>query len=75
MSIVRVKSDVRATVFDASTGGQVALLPGEEYEDTDPIVKAHRWAFQTDSESDATPRVRSMRVEQATAVPGERRNR
>ncbi len=74
MSIVRVKSDVAATVYDDTIRGFVALRPGAEYDDKDPIVKAHPQFFQSDATSDARPRVRSVGVvEHATATPGELR--
>ena len=75
MSIVRVKADVSATVYDATVGGYVPLSPGTEYDSSDPVVKANGWAFQSDADAEAKPRHRAVAldVEQATANPGEKR--
>ena len=73
MSITRVKPDVAAVVFDASIGSFVPLSPGVEYDTADPLVKAHPWAFTTDTDRAARGRVTSASVEQATAGPGELR--
>jgi hypothetical protein len=51
----------------------VLLDPAVDYDDADPLVRAYAWAF--------TPRpvdtriVESVRVERATAAPGEKRRR
>lgn len=74
MSIVRVRSGVRSAVWDPTVNAFVALRPGAEFDDTDPIVVANGWAFQSDAKASAAPRVRSVRVEQATANPGELRS-
>lgn len=52
-----------------TTGVLVVPKPDDIYNDTDPLVKAYRWAFATDDE------LWSERhgVEQASAVPGEKR--
>lgn len=71
MSIVRVKPDVQCVVFDDSIKSHVPLNPGDEYDDTDPIVKQFGWAFQSDAKAKAAGRMRSASVEQATAIPGE----
>lgn len=73
MSIVRVKPDVAASVFDESINAFVGLAPGAEYDSNDPIVKAHPWAFAPDGDRPARGRVTSISVEQATAAPGEQR--
>lgn len=46
-------------------GDTIAVTPADRYAATDPVVKAHRWAFVTDDELAA--------VEAATADPGEKR--
>lgn len=61
MATVRVRQDAVATVYDAETGTFIPLKPGTPYESTDPFVRAHPWAFESD-------------VERATASPGEKRN-
>ena len=43
------------------SGQFITLARGQEYDDSDPIVKAFRWAFE-------------QPVEQATAAPGEKRS-
>lgn len=45
-------------------GGNVALIPGEPWDSSDPVVEAFRWAFQSDTDRD---------VEDATAAPGRKR--
>lgn len=74
MSIVRVKPGVTAVVLDpAGDGALVALAPGQEYDSTDAIVKAHPWAFGADADRTNGGRVTSVPIEQATAGPGELR--
>jgi hypothetical protein len=83
MATMRVRRDVQATVADPETGAFVYLDPRNAYSSTDPLVKAHPWAFTTDAEVDASDgmpapgRVYSHPVtedvEQATAGPGEKR--
>jgi len=81
MSIIRVKPDVACSVYDDETDTRIALVPGLEFDSHDPIVKKFGWAFQTDSDADgdterkARKRTTSVRVEEATANPGEKRNR
>jgi len=75
MAILRVKSDVRSAVWDASVGGFVGLKPGDEYDEKDPVVKQAPWAFQSDAVTPSKVRARSALIEQATAEPGELRNR
>lgn len=75
MSIVRVRPDVQATVYDPASASFVALTPGVEFDSADPIVRTNEWAFQSDASSTSKQRVRSVSVEQATAAPGEKRNR
>jgi hypothetical protein len=46
-------------------------------DESDPIVKANRWAFESEDEvaqAAEAPVVDSVRVEQATKRPGEKRN-
>ena len=62
--ILRVKPDVRAAVFVSTHQSMVTLVPGDMYQSDDAVVKEHPWAFQRDSD-----------VEEASAVPGERRAR
>lgn len=75
MSTVHVAENVRCVVFFEGT--HIALVPGMPFDDGDPVVAAHPQLFTRDYE--APPRVTSVRVledgtvEQATAVPGERR--
>ena len=64
MSIVRVRPDVCAVVYDAATTSHVSLTPGLEFDSGDPIVRQHPWAFRRDAD-----------VEEATAAPGQRRGR
>lgn len=73
MSIVRVRPEVQAIVTDPATHERVTLRAGDEFEHDDPIPKAFPWAFQSDAKSTGQGRVRSVRVEQATANPGELR--
>jgi hypothetical protein len=49
----------------------VALDPAVDYDPADPLVQAYPWAFEP---VDRTP-VESVRIEQATAAPGEKRRR
>jgi len=73
MSIVRVKSDVAATVHDETTGMFIALRPGAEFDDNDPFVKANRWAFQSDATAEPRTRPVAVPIEQASDNPGELR--
>lgn len=73
MPITRVRSDVQAVVYDSTIGQNIALNPGDEYDDGDAIVKQFPWAFQTDAKAAPKVRQREARIEQATAAPGERR--
>lgn len=73
MSIVRVKPETSAVVRDPVTAELVTLRAGDEYEHDDPIAKTYAWAFQSDAKSTGRERVRSVRIEQATANPGEMR--
>lgn len=81
MSIVRVKNGVQATAWDYDNETFVTLASGQEFDSKDPFVKANAWAFETDAESEADPdrksraRVTSVRIEDASAVPGSKRNR
>ncbi len=73
MSIVRVKADVQSVVQDPTTGEMLSLRPGDEFDHTDAVVKSFPWAFQSDADAKANKRTRSVRIEQATATPGEMR--
>jgi hypothetical protein len=61
-----------AVVRHPVTGEPTALNPAVDYADDDPIVEAYGWAFQKRTISEP---VDSVRIEQATAAPGEKRNR
>ena len=73
MAIVRVRPDVQCVVFDTSINTHIALNPGDEFDDGDPVVKSFGWAFQSDAKAKASGRHRESRIEQATASPGELR--
>jgi len=51
----------------------IALDPAVDYDPSDPLVKAYPWAFVP--RATGTGVVESVSVEQATAAPGEKRNR
>jgi hypothetical protein len=73
MATVRVKPDVAAVVFDPN-GEPIPLRPDAAYDANDWVVLAHPWAFQADADTNApTKRKSSVKVEQATAAPGETR--
>lgn len=82
MGTVRVKPTVACVVFDEKTGGFVTLAPNTPFDASDPVAKAHKWAFESDDEAsargEAAGRVISVNmdtwVETATAAPGEKRN-
>lgn len=59
MAVVKTRSPVSAS--HPVTGQFITLSRGMEFEDDDPIVESHAWAFREDD------------VEQATAAPGEKR--
>ena len=50
----------------------ITLNPGEDYADDDVMVKAYPWAF---APRDTTAVVESVKIEAATANPGEKRAR
>ena len=62
--IVRVKPGNPVTVLDQELGVHVALIPNTPYDSKNPLVRDYPWAFESDTA-----------LEQATAAPGERRNR
>ena len=64
MSIVRVRPEVAAAVLDPESGAYVALVPDAQYNSDDPLVREYPWAFGADNA-----------IEQASAAPGEKRNR
>lgn len=74
--LVRVRGDLSATaLIDPESGFHVTPQQGEVYEESHPLVKAHRWAFETDEEAEARlaqPKGEIV-VERATAKPGEKR--
>lgn len=73
MATVRVKPDVASVVF-TPTGEVITLKPDMAFDADDWVVKNHSWAFQADADTSApTKRKTSVRVEQATAAPGETR--
>lgn len=63
MAIVRVKADIVAVSVQhpEAFGAHVILKANEAYDANDPLVRAYKWAFESD-------------IEEATAMPGERRN-
>lgn len=82
MAIIRVKPDISSSVYDEATDTRITLSAGMEFDTGDPIVKKYAWAFQTDADADADStrsnvrqRRTTAKVEQATANPGEKRNR
>lgn len=77
MATVRVKPDVACVVFH--NGEHIALAPNlPPFDANDPLVRAFPDMFCVDSAIPAPKRVDSVAagyIEQATAAPGERRNR
>lgn len=76
MAVVRVKKDVAVAVFDVPGEESVVLAPDMPFDSASAVVRLHPEYFT--SESEVTPRPRSVRVdevEQATAAPGEKRAR
>ena len=61
MPLVRIRQDVAAAVI--WNGVPTPLVPGRAYEQDDPFVRAHAWAFDLGESP----------VEMATALPGEKR--
>lgn len=59
------------------TGLLIVPSPDTPVADSDPLVKAHKWAFVSDEElaeeADTAARSHGPVVEQATASPGEKR--
>jgi hypothetical protein len=73
MATVRVRPDVSSVVF-TPTGETIHLRPDAAFEADDWVVKNHPWAFQADADTNAPTKRRSaIKVEQATAAPGETR--
>jgi hypothetical protein len=62
MPIVRVIETVAVQEPESETW--ITLAKGADYDSSDPLVRSYPWAFQRDAD-----------VEQATAGPGEKRNR
>lgn len=63
MPIVRVSTP--CIVTHPETKAPFVLRPDAPFDASDPVVKAFRWAFTSDAD----------RVEQASAEPGQKRNR
>lgn len=75
MPKVRIREPLSLYDFESGTFRAPAL--DEYFDDTDPFVKAHSWAFASDQElaaAAATPPVTEVTIEAATAAPGEKRN-
>jgi|TARA_R110000868_G_scaffold93348_1_gene258305 hypothetical protein len=72
MAIARVRPDVSSVVF-LPTGETIHLRPDAAFDTEDWVVKNHAWAFQLDADVNASKRRSSVRVEQASAAPGELR--
>jgi len=78
MSVVRVKKDVAVVVFDVPNEGPVHLVAGMPFDSADAVVRLHPEYFTTDDKTATPKRVTEVvvgEVEQATAAPGEKRNR
>jgi hypothetical protein len=74
MAVVRVKEDVVCIVHH--NGVSIPLHQGlPPFDANDPLVREFPWAFQSDTETKAPRRADSVSAEQATAAPGEKRNR
>jgi hypothetical protein len=64
---------VPAIVRHPEAGVMVVLDPAVDYDPTDILVRAYPWAF---APRDTTPGVvESVKIEAATAAPGEKRSR
>lgn len=72
MAVARVRPDVSSVVF-APNGETIHLRPDAAFDTDDWVVKAHAWAFQLDADVTPARRRGSVRVEQASAAPGETR--
>lgn len=74
MGKVRLREPV--AIYDAELGAHVVPKPTDYYDEKDPLVKAHPWAFASDEELSAQPMgiMESVQIEQATAEPGEKRS-
>lgn len=70
MAIVRVKADVASVVF-TPTGDPISLKPDLAFDSEDWVVKTHPWAFQLDADTPPAKRRSAIKIEQATAQPGE----
>lgn len=63
-----------AIVRHPENGGVLITLdPGTDYDPADPLVKAYPWAFVPRDTTSGI--VESVKIEQATAAPGEKRGR
>jgi hypothetical protein len=62
---------VLCTVKHPESNMHVALDPRQDYDPSDPLVRAYPWAF---APVERAP-IESVRVETATAAPGEKRAR
>lgn len=72
MATVRVRPEVSSVVF-APNGDIVHLRPDAAFDSGDWVVTAHPWAFQFDADVTPAKRRSAVKVEQATAAPGETR--
>lgn len=75
MAKVRIRAPY--VLVDVETQTSYAPKLSDYFDDTDPLVKAHRWAFATDEElaaDAANPPLTEIVVETATAAPGEKRS-
>lgn len=74
MAKVRIREALSLYDFESGTFRAPAL--DEYFDDADPFVQSHPWAFASDDELAAhagAPLVTEVIVEQATAAPGEKR--
>lgn len=80
MGYVRVREPGKHAFRHPEHGGHVTPRADELFDESDPLVKANRWAFATDAEfakqrdEERASHAEAMQVvEQASAVPGEKR--
>ena len=76
MGKLRIKEPV--VLYDATIESHVVPHPTTYYDESDGLVKQHRWAFGTDEEiaelrQSGVP-ADGVLVESATAAPGEKRS-
>jgi hypothetical protein len=76
MSVVRVKQGIQCVVHVAELDEMVPLVEDAPFDSSDAVVKEHGWAFSgNDAETVRPRRSSSVSIEEATAKPGEKRNR